>query len=419
MRKPHININYSIEQWLWFAILFSLPLSIRLNSLILLISGLVFLVKSIIKPPSINTRYFLYVLPLVLYFIIQVVSNRDRLLTHESIKEIEQQLPLIIIPLFFILSKISLQKFKEAALPAILISVVFGSLIMIGDSLFLFLKEFDPVSFTYHDLSKPFDTGAIFFSFFIVVSLLRYNNIVWIYDSKRLKAIIFVFLLIMLFLLSSKLMIVVGTFMIVMKYYIGIFRYLKENRVALFALIIVFLVALYPVIQRLSKIADPHLEIVMDKKYSWDSPLNGLNLRLIQTRYGIELLNDNNAWVLGLGIDKTQILLNKKYKETGIYSGYDGSEDTGYQNYNFHNQYIETLVRSGVVGLLLLILILFMLIKTPKTRMFVGGWEVLLLILFFFTESVLERQIGIVYFCIAYAGYFPLIEKSGDNLKVP
>lgn len=417
MRKSPININYSIEQWLWFAILFSLPLSIRLNSLVLLISGIVLLVRAIIRPSQLIKKYLLYILPLAFYFIIQIVSTRNRLFTLESIKEIEQQLPLIVIPILFLLSKISLSKFNAAALPAMLISVVFGSVIMLGESLYRFLIENDPLAFTYHDLSMPFNMGAIFFSFFIVVSLLRYNNIIWIYDNKRIKAVVFVFLLIMLLLLSSKLMIVGGTLLIVMRYYKGIFSYLKAKKVALVTLTIVFFIALYPVIQRLTKIADPHIEIVMDKEYTWDSPLNGLNLRLIQARYGIELLKENKAWLIGLGIDKSQNLLNKKYKDTGIYSGYEGTDDTGYQDYNFHNQYIETLVRSGIVGLLLLILILLMLVKTNKIRMFVTGWEVLLLILFFFTESVLERQIGIVYFCIVYAAYFPFVGKSVDNLK--
>jgi O-antigen ligase len=87
----------------------------------------------------------------------------------------------------------------------------------------------------------------------------------------------------------------------------------------------------------------------------------------------------------------------------------------GYIGYNFHNQYIETLVRSGIIGLLALLVILGLLIglvlKNPTMEAF---FTVFTLILFFIPEAPLTMQHGVFLFC-----FFPLLLRySGGSAPV-
>jgi len=150
----------------------------------------------------------------------------------------------------------------------------------------------------------------------------------------------------------------------------------------------------------------PHLEQIGANQYQYDSPLNGLNLRLIQWRFGLEILNESNDWITGVGIHEAQKKLNQKYVQYGLYTGYEGTSDTGYLNYNFHNQYIETLVRSGIIGLMILLTMFVRLFLLPKSTLFAVNWIIFICFVFFMTESALERQLGIVYFCLIYSSYF-------------
>ena len=134
--------------------------------------------------------------------------------------------------------------------------------------------------------------------------------------------------------------------------------------------------------------------------------MNGINLRLIQARFGIKILEENNAWITGVGIMDAQKLLNEKYIEYGLYTGYEGTEDIGYLNYNFHNQFVETFVRSGIIGILLLFAMFLSLFMMRQSNLFISHWVILIVFMFFITESVLERQQGIVYFCLIYSSCF-------------
>ncbi|MCP4910338.1 MAG: hypothetical protein GY907_06490 [Bacteroidetes bacterium] len=323
-------------------------------------------------------------------------------------KEIEQLLPLIIFPVLFMMSRINNNEFSKVSLKALVSAIIICGIIMIGESALMFSQTQDINVFTYHQLSEPFSSGAIFFSFFIVISLLRMDIIIDSFSTSFQKYTIVIFLLLLLFLLASKMILLPGLVLLAFKYRRNLFTFLPKNKLVLPIVVITFSLLLVPVLQRFQDFLNPRMDIVMNDKFNYDSPLNGLNLRIIQARFGIEILNDNEAWLFGVGIDKTTELLNKKYVDFGLYTGSNNDTDKGYLDYNFHNQYIETAVRSGLLGLFaLLTMITLLVILLLKKQTFVSGGELILLLLFFLTESVLERQIGIVYFCLIYSSYFP------------
>ena len=406
MNKLPLNIR-NTEQWLWFAIWFSLPISIKINSLSILIALVVFSVRAIKNPPPLKKKYLLYIIPAFLYFFVQLIPLGDRIIQLSSWKDIEQQLSLLVFPVLFKLSHTDKSSFTKIATSGLFFAVLLASIIMISESAFRYFNTYDFKVFTYHSLSQPFNYGAIYFSFFIVLVLLRINDMLWLFQRKWVGVSAVSILVLVLFLLASKLILVIGIILLLLKQGKLLWNHYKGLRYTIPLIIVFLMILLVPFGQRFSVIFNPRLDIVNSESYSYDSPLNGLNLRLIQARLGIEILDQQQAWIFGVGMDQSQELLNKKYTEKGIYTGYKNTEDSGYLNYNFHNQYMETFVRSGIIGLLTLLVMISVLIKTSSRNKFASPWEIGLVLLFFITESVLERQIGIVYFCILYSAYFP------------
>ncbi|MDG1900859.1 MAG: O-antigen ligase family protein [Bacteroidales bacterium] len=407
MKLLHTKIN--LEYWLWALVWFTLPISIRLNSIAIALVAVAVLVNFFKKPFVISKDYLIPFFFALLFFLTQLIGVRGSMSSLTTWKEVEQLLPLIIFPVLFMTSRTNNDEFSQASLKALVSAIIICGIIMIGESALVFFKTQDVSVFTYHKLCEPFSSGAIFFSFFIVISLLRMDVIIDSFTTSFQKYAIVIFLLLLLFLLASKMILLPGLVLLAVKYRRNLFTFLPKNKLVVPILFILFLLLLVPVLQRFKDILNPRIDIVMNDKFNYDSPLNGLNLRIIQARFGIEILNDNEAWLFGVGIDKAQELLNDKYVNYGLHTGYNDDFDKGYLDYNFHNQYIETAVRSGLLGLFSLLAMVFLLIIIIiKRQTFVLGWELILLLLFFITESVLERQIGIVYFCLIYSSYFPL-----------
>jgi O-antigen ligase len=96
---------------------------------------------------------------------------------------------------------------------------------------------------------------------------------------------------------------------------------------------------------------------------------------------------------LGYGVGDAKKILIDTFKEKNIpFSG---------NKWNFHNQYLQSWTEVGILGVLLL---MFMLLRPffekgqhPLFLIFLG-----LTLIGFMTESMLERQSGVVFFAFMY-----------------
>lgn len=138
------------------------------------------------------------------------------------------------------------------------------------------------------------------------------------------------------------------------------------------------------------------LSVVNQEKFSYDTPFTGTTIRLTIWKTAIDLLNKNNAWFMGLNPGDSQKRLNNAYQEKGIYSGNPDLGDQGYQGYNLHNQYLQTLIDSGVLTSVLLIAWVFTwLVAAFKSQQPVFIAVAVLFLMFSLTESMLESQRGL------------------------
>ena len=110
-------------------------------------------------------------------------------------------------------------------------------------------------------------------------------------------------------------------------------------------------------------------------------------------------------WFLGVGIGDQQATLQKAFHNQNF-------TYASVHKLNCHNQFLQTWLATGIVGLFTLIfLVLLPSILRPNILSF--GFSVLL-ILNFLVESMLERQIGLFFFTFFYLLLLPAKEKQGQ-----
>jgi O-antigen ligase len=226
-------------------------------------------------------------------------------------------------------------------------------------------------------------------------------------------------------LLSSKLILVLAVIAVV-GFFLRRYRLRKNKRMGLAlglgALVLLGILAGTdnPVRQRYQELAQGDLKLVEQQKFAPGNYFNALQVRLLEYRFAGEILREQHAWLFGVGPGDSQDLLDQKYIDANMYIG-DTSQGPhrkirGYIGYNFHNQYVETLVRDGIPGLVVLLSI-FVLLVTQLARRWQTrqvSFTILTLALFFIPEAPLTLQHGIFLF-----SFFPLVLFGSRRGNVP
>lgn len=402
-----------LEKFAWGLVWFSLPFSLKFNGLSLMILGTLILINYLRWPFKPEKHRFLLFLLFIAYFVMLIISGYNNENHDAFFKGLEKKYSFIFIPLMYLLTRKTFCEIRNYAIKGLMIGLLVSGSHMLLYSLIEFCKAGDFSVFTYHNYTLPYRIGAIYYSYLLAVSIfiLFDESIVGI--SGRWRYFLLALFTLFLLLGASKLFIIItlpyGLWLIWHRK----IKYLKGKWLYLAGLIVIILIGLQPMKIRFTEISTKNLDVVAQDTFSYDTPFNGLTIRLLQWRFGIEILNEQNNWLKGCGIGDRQDLLNKKYRQTGVYTGNPELGDTGYLNYNFHNQYIETLTGTGIIGLMILLSIIFINFKKRKKIRYWPWILYVLTLLFFITESVLERQVGIVMFCLIFSS--PVIREFNPD----
>lgn len=115
-----------------------------------------------------------------------------------------------------------------------------------------------------------------------------------------------------------------------------------------------------------------------------------LNARVAKIHGTVNVIKEH-FW-FGVGIGDSQVELMDSYEKMGFKHGVD-------RTYNSHNQYLTEMLKTGIVGLILFLAVLTQQWKEALKRKDVMQFIFIMTIcVFFLTESVLERQMGVAFF---------------------
>ena len=268
------------------------------------------------------------------FFLIYLLNNL--LVSEESFKEmstIERFLPFVVLGIVLpaIANRKVLYLFPISAFVigfGLLITSIFDVYMhqnFVFLSFDLFAKYMHPVYFSY----------LLFFSIcFIDVN----------YKGKQKYILEFILFMFLIFC---------GSKMVFLFSLIAVFlNMLKNKKTVLLILPLALIVVLFsPLKQRFSEITNiEDLTVLNEKRIQnpYDARVNGLTLRLMLWRETLATMNGLD-YILGKGTTgQTNKLLEKRLNDLGLIN---------HLSFNPHNQYVDTFWRTGILGLLLLILV--------------------------------------------------------------
>ena len=262
--------------------------------------------------------------------------------------------------------------------------------------------------FYYQYLGEQSGLNAIFLSNYCLASiswLLYYGFI-----DKRHKALEYVlicvtiiFLLMMIFLLSSKLLIFLT--LLVMTLFILVLGYVKGFFVR--SLIITSLVIVSGVIAitQLSylkwRITSTELKMYRGK----EDNQNGIAIRLYMWKAVSGLIKERP--LIGYGIKGGRLETLAKYKRDGFEMGVQG-------DYHAHNQYLESWLMAGIPGVILLLSMMFSAFwKGIKSKNFL----LLLMVVHFMAQCVFESTFEVQHELVFYIFFIFLFYYHGPRIR--
>ena len=350
-----------------------------------------------------NIYYSLITLLFGSYFLINLLSLIYSSNIEYGLKLVFRLSPFLIFPIvIYNFSDLFNRKLINKALNYFVLGVVLSLLVCLlynGYRSYIWgafnpLNESNGNFFSYFNLTELLDIHPIYYGCYTLLSI-SYLLIRLIFDRSidLIKQILFsllvLFLIVNTILLNSFMLIIILGLLI-----IGFGIYCLINKIGIKFIIGIVLLSTYPTYKASYFLQEKFKGIDISNDFN-TTDYSGDNFTAIKARkakasLSIKLIRENVLFGTGIGDSKQK--LQKTYLENGFEHGVKN-------NFNSHNQYLTTFIALGVIGFAILILSVIImyyeaiLFKNPYLFCFV-----VIVSFFMLTESILERQVGVMFF---------------------
>ena len=392
---------------------------------ILAVLGLVFLFwlfagdyKNI--PAAIRRPYIFW--PLVLYAVV-VIGFFFSQNFGEALRTLSTKLPLLLFPLIIGTASVADKKLADDASRWFVYSTSLFLAIALGYAFYdVMATGVDMVAeneavynkFTSYGLTRVFHNWhptyvGMFANLSIAILLHGFMNQASLKPGKLVYTILqFLFLSVCIFLLNSIIAILAYVVLLVyfmVRYLAGLnLQPLYKTMIAAFFIFLGFSVLYFNPfrIQKIDTLRNRELKLT--DKYN---ERNVLTIRLAKWDAHWQVIKKH--WLLGTTEGDIKAIRKQAYQQKGYH-------DLARMNYNAHNQYIEVWATYGIVGLFIFLALLLQPVLKKGLHPYLIPFMLITCIIFL-TETVLNRQQGILYFMFFYT----LLATAGykDRVKVP
>ena len=369
-------------------VLFTLPVSMKANSIALIIFFIYNLYRRIENKTFSDLKRFTFNITVILIHLVAFFNSDDM---QEASKKLILFSSFLIFPFFYN------SGYEKIKLEKILMFLVYGVILI---TIYAFINSLYDILV----LNARYDYGRginlllqyiphhTYFSMYIVASilLLAYR----IGDSQINKYFLFFlpFLYLMIFFLPSRTVIFFS--IIILPFFVFYFlkkRFDKSKMILVLALsfLILLIIGLSFDYAR-DKLVYAYYEITSTD--TDDKPFYGISRRKMIWEANYDLIK--GMPLFGYGIGDAQNFLNITYKAKNY------NEVFGM---NSHNQYLQNIINYGLpLSVIFFGMVLSLLLKLLKKKeiLLVGIWFIILSV--FLTESVLNRQWGVIFFSFIF-----------------
>lgn len=348
-----------------------------------------------------------WIIPL-LYFVWLAFSHFWDASGGYRLRDIERYLILFFIPTAMAIAPDELKKFIDKACVVFIIVTTAICLLCLFKAYREYQVTHDYRVFYYQYLGEQMGLNAIFLSNYCLASIawmLYFGFLEKKQTALRylLISVTIAFLLLMIFLLSSKLLIFLT--IVVMMVFILLLGYVKGFFIRSIVITSLIVVAGFVAITQLSylKWRIDSTELKMYEGVQDDQ--NGIAIRLYMWKTVSDLITERP--VLGYGIRGGRIATLKRYQDDGFEMGVKG-------DYHGHNQYLESLLMAGIPGLTLLLLMMFTALRRAfNTKNFL----LLLTVIHFMSQSIFESTFEVQHELVFYIFFIFLFYYHGPRLR--
>lgn len=360
------------------------------------------LVKKRIQFISKRSRIIFF--PFLALFLWQVATLFYTNDLESGYRNLEGKLSLLIIPIILLTRQVSFVQLV-VLFKAYIYAILFCTLFLFYNSGLHYLES--SRFLTYHDFTAVLGFHAVFYSYYtylaIVISAFLLELGVLKKNERTGLLLLNVLLFVALVISASKNVLIVTTLSVLT---LGFYRVIKGKftlQRAAFILSVVAVVCssflISPNIRmRLSELGkfdgiENLQKVQQGEKLDHEDRIkfNGTSLRIFFWVTGIEIVAKNNSQILGLTPGDRRAIINEEYFKNGM--------NPAYENFNLHNQFVQTYVEMGVIGLSFYLILLTVLFSTAiKTKNLLLLIFLSAFVVFQMTESVLERNKGIVFY---------------------
>jgi|GEM_PF-1312759 len=319
----------------------------------------------------------------------------------EGLKNFQKALPFLIFPLVFSTIQFSEEK-RNIVFQYFSIGVLISSAFALAKAFYFKFNNLGDY-FYYDSFALLLDKHTTYFALFTVIAVVFFLN--EILKGKARNSFFHIcailYLLVILYLLSARISIIalmVGAVLLLL------FNLEKLGIKKLVPIVIIILMLGIAY-------ATPNFQERFYATTPEGVPISDLDTRAVHWKSALQLINNNNL-IIGAGTGDGHTGLYEQYLENGF--------ETGYINqYNAHNQFLESTLYYGVLGLLALVSIFLLgLIRSLKNRDVLAFSTITIIAVFMCTESLLERHSGIVFVSFIIALILPLKTKKTEKMEL-
>lgn len=380
----------STRIYLAFLILvaFTIPLSVALNNITVgllivywLVSGQVGTkIKSLIK----NKFFWLFSSVYLIQFLGLMYSTD----VADALTKLEKKAGLILLPflllsmpalkpkqIFFIILAFALSSFGLVAYAINQILTTYGSLINVPN----LTESIDDIIHLHHAYSG-------LYLVFSICSLIYFLNRYWLQVNPMVRTgtiLLVLGLYGVLIILGARMALFISFMVLGLQMLIFTIQIRRFRTLALMAITAV--IGVGGVLSLPSTRSKLHDLLYLQGVYHPFTP------RLIQWQCCFDVLEANRAFIQGVGTGDVKPLLQACYQEKKFWGHL--------YNYNLHNEYLEEMIRHGVVGLsLLLLAFIYPLVVAIKQKNHLYVYFIFIFMFACLSESILNRQKGLIFY---------------------